>query len=89
MGVSFEHGHNCMQIANFWHFLRRNSFFNYVPWLSSLPYLLIFEILTFKDPFEEQDVSYQREFEKSVNQWLKINERSKFVRFTKQLSIMI
>lgn len=56
---------------------------------ASLPYLLIFEILTFKDPFEEQDVSYQREFEKSVNQWLKINERSKFVRFTKQLSIMI
>ena len=35
---------------------------------ASLPYLLIFEILTFKDPFEEQDVSYQREFEKSVNQ---------------------
>ena len=52
---------------------------------------LVFAILTFKNPFEEQDVSYHWEFEEKVSRLLKIDGRSKLIDLLikKQFSIMI
>ena len=46
---------------------------------ASLPYILVFTLLAFKNLFKEQDVSYLWESEEKVNQLLKIDERSKLV----------
>ena len=46
---------------------------------ASLPYFLVFAILTFKNPLEEQYVSYLSQFEQNVNQWLKIDGRWKLI----------
>ena len=59
---------------------------------ASLTYFLAFAILTFKNPFEEQDFSQHLwESEEKVNQWLKIDRRSKLINLLRkrQFSIMI
>ena len=45
----------------------------------SLLYFLVFALLTFKNPFKEQDVSYLWESKKKVNQLLKTDGRSKLI----------
>ena len=57
---------------------------------ASLPYFLVFTLLTFKNPFKEQDVSYLWASEETVNQLLKIDGRSKLIDLLikRQLSIM-
>ena len=46
---------------------------------ASVPYIVVFEILTFKNPSEEQDVSYLWDSEGNVNQLLKSDGRSKLI----------
>ena len=46
---------------------------------TSLPYFLVFTLLTFTNPFKEQDVLYLWESEEKVNQLLKIDGRSKLI----------
>ena len=41
---------------------------------ASLPYLMVFTLLTFNNPLKEQDVLYLWESEEKVNQLLKIME---------------
>ena len=58
---------------------------------ASLPYLLIFTLRTFENPFKEQDVSYLWESEEKVNQLLRIHGRSKLIDLLKksQFSTMV
>ena len=51
---------------------------------SSLPYFLVFVILTFKNPFKEQDVLYLWEPEEKIKQWLNIDGRSKLINLLKK-----
>ena len=56
-----------------------------------LPYFFVFATLTFKNPFEEQNVAYLWESEEKVNQLLKIDGRPKLIDLLikRQFSIMI
>ena len=58
---------------------------------ASLPYFLVFTLLTFENSFKEQDVSYLYESEEKVNQLLKIDGTSKLIdsMIKRQFSIMI
>ena len=57
---------------------------------ASLPYFLVFAI-SFTNPFEEQGISYLWKSEEKVNQWLKIDARSKLIDLLikRQFSIII
>ena len=46
---------------------------------ASLPYLMVFTLLTFNNPLTEQDVLYLWESEEKVKQLLKIDGRSKLI----------
>ena len=56
-----------------------------------VPYILEFAILSFENPFKEQDVSNLWESEEKVNQSLKIDGRSKLIDILikRQFSIII
>ena len=58
---------------------------------ASLPYFLVFVLLTFKNPLKEQDVSYLWDSEKKLNQLSKIDGRLKLIDLLikRQFSIMI
>ena len=56
---------------------------------ASLPYFLVSSLLTFKNPFKEQDVLYLRESEEKVNQLLKIDGRSKLIDLLIKMQFLI